>query len=52
VQLAFIDGLQRALGTRVQFRPEKTGGGTLTIHYGSDEELNAFYEKLVGEQIW
>lgn len=52
VQLAFVDGLQRALGTRVQFSPEKTGGGTLTIHYGSDEELNAFYEKLVGEQIW
>jgi ParB family chromosome partitioning protein len=52
VQLAFVDGLQRALGTRVQFRPEKTGGGTLTIHYSSDEELNAFYEKLVGEQIW
>jgi ParB family transcriptional regulator, chromosome partitioning protein len=52
VQLAFVDGLQRVLGTRVRFRPEQTGGGTLTIHYGSDEELNAFYEKLVGEQIW
>jgi ParB family chromosome partitioning protein len=52
VQLAFVDGLQRALGTRVSFRAEKAGGGTLTIHYGSDEELNALYEKLVGEQIW
>ena len=38
---AFVDGLQRALGTRVGFRPAKEGGGTLTIHYNSDEELNA-----------
>ena len=49
---AFIDGLQRALGTRVGFRPAREGGGTLTIHYGSDEELNAFYQKLGGEDIW
>ncbi len=49
---AFIDGLQRALGTRVGFRPAKEGGGTLTIHYDSDEALNALYEKLGGEQIW
>jgi ParB family chromosome partitioning protein len=49
---AFVDGLQRALGTRVEFRQGKAGGGTLTIHYGSDEELNALYEKLGGEQIW
>lgn len=49
---AFIDGLQRALGTRVGFRPAKEGGGTLTIHFGSDEELNALYEKLGGEQLW
>ena len=43
---------QRALGTRVAFRPAKEGGGTLTIHFGSDEELNALYEKLGGEQFW
>jgi ParB family chromosome partitioning protein len=49
---AFIDGLQRALGTRVGFRPAKEGGGTLTIHYSSDEELNALYEKLGGEDLW
>ncbi len=49
---AFIDGLQRALGTRVGFRPAREGGGTLTIHYASDEELNAFYQKLGGEEIW
>jgi ParB family transcriptional regulator, chromosome partitioning protein len=49
---AFIDGLQRALGTRVGFRPAKEGGGTLTIHYNSDEELNALYAKLGGEDLW
>ncbi len=49
---AFIDGLQRALGTRVGFRPAKEGGGTLTIHYNSDEELNALYTKLGGEDLW
>jgi ParB family chromosome partitioning protein len=49
---AFIDGLQRALGTRVGFRPAKEGGGTLTIHVGSDEELNALYEKLGGQELW
>lgn len=51
-QQAFLDGLQRALRTKVTFRPAKEGGGTLTIHYGSDEELNAFYERLGGEQLW
>jgi hypothetical protein len=49
---AFVEGLQRALGTRVTFRPAKSGGGALTIHYGSDEALNALYEKLVGEELW
>ena len=49
---AFVDGLQRALGTRVGFRPAKEGGGTLTIHYNSDEELNALYEKLGGKELW
>jgi hypothetical protein len=49
---AFVDGLQRALGTRVGFRPAKEGGGTLIIHYNSDEELNALYEKLGGENLW
>jgi ParB family transcriptional regulator, chromosome partitioning protein len=49
---AFIDGLQRALGTRVGFRPAKEGGGTLTIYFNSDEELNALYAKLGGEDLW
>jgi ParB family chromosome partitioning protein len=52
IRQAFVDGLQRALGARVQFRPAKAGGGVLTIHYDSDEALNALYERLGGEQIW
>lgn len=52
IRQAFVDGLQRALGTRVGFRPAKDGGGTLTIHYDSDEALNALYERLGGEQLW
>ena len=52
IRQAFVDGLQRALGTRVAFRPAKGGGGSLTIHYDSDEALNALYERLGGEQIW
>ena len=52
IRQAFVDGLQRALGTRVAFRPAKDGGGTLTIHYDSDEALNALYERLGGEQLW
>lgn len=51
-QQAFLDGLQRTLRTKVTFRPAKEGGGTLTIHYGSDEELSAFYERLGGEDLW
>src|SRR6185312_9037136 len=51
-QQAFLDGLQRALRTKVTFRAAKEGGGTLTIHYDSDEELNAFYERLGGEDLW
>jgi ParB family chromosome partitioning protein len=52
VRQAFVDGLQRALGMRVGFRPGKDGGGTLTLHFASDEALNALYEKLVGEDLW
>ncbi len=49
---AFLDGLQRAIGARVGFRPAKEGGGTLTIHFSSDEELTTLYEKLGGQDVW
>jgi hypothetical protein len=37
----------------VTFRRGRTGaGGTLTIHYHSDQDLNALYERLVGDDTW
>lgn len=42
-----------ALGTRVGFRRATSGdGGTLTIQVFSEEQLNALYERLAGEDIW
>jgi ParB family chromosome partitioning protein len=49
---AFVAGLQRAIGTRVAFRPDKGGGGTVSIHFGSDEELTTFYQRVAGEDVW
>lgn len=40
--------LQAALGTRINLRRGKKGG-TLVIHYYSEEELNALAERLLGE---
>ncbi len=42
-----------ALGTRVGFKRASRGeGGTLTIQVFSEEQLNALYERLAGEDIW
>jgi ParB family chromosome partitioning protein len=38
--------LRASLGTKVALKPGKKGG-TLTIHYYSDEELNALLERLL-----
>jgi ParB family chromosome partitioning protein len=38
--------LQSSLGTKVSLRHGKRGG-TMTIHYYSDEELDALLEKLL-----
>jgi ParB family chromosome partitioning protein len=45
---ALEERLQASLGTRVSLR-RSSKGGTLTIHYYSDEELNALVDRLVGE---
>jgi ParB family chromosome partitioning protein len=44
---ALEDRLQQHLGTRVSLNPRKKGG-TLVIHYYSDEELNSLVDKLIG----
>ena len=41
--------LQRALGTRVQLKRSRTGRGSVTIHFYSDEELDGLLERLIGE---
>ncbi len=51
-QTSFVDRFQSALGTKVTFKPSRAGGGSLTIHYGSDEELDALYRRLAGDETW
>ena len=48
------DRLRTALGTRVSFRKAAPGasGGSLTIQFFSDEQLQALYDRLVGEDLW
>lgn len=44
---------RQALGTQVAFRRRSDGsGGTLTIQIYSDEEMNALYSRLVGDDGW
>ncbi len=45
---AIEERLQSALGTRVRLKHGKKGG-TVTIHYYSDEELEALIARLTGE---
>jgi len=47
-----LTGFERALNTRVSYKPTRGGGGALTIHCGSDEELDALYRRLVAEDEW
>lgn len=44
---------RQALGTQVAFRRRSGGnGGTLTIQVFSEEEMNALYQRLVGDDGW
>lgn len=47
---ALEDRFQEALGTRVRLRPSKKGG-RVVIYYYSDEEFQALYEHLTGEDL-
>jgi ParB family chromosome partitioning protein len=40
---------QTKLGTRVQLRQSSNNGGSIIIHYYSDEELNALIDQLLGD---
>ena len=46
------DRFRGALGARVTFRRTARGGGALTIHYSSSEELDSLYDRIVGEDVW
>lgn len=47
------DKLRSALGTRVALRKGSRGdGGSLTIQFFSDEQLQGIYDRLVGEELW
>jgi ParB family chromosome partitioning protein len=45
---ALEERLRSALGTRVSLNPRRKGG-TITIHYYSDEELNTLLDALLGD---
>lgn len=52
-EIRLEDRLRSALGTRVALKRAGDGrSGSLTIQFFSDEQLQAIYDKLVGEDIW
>lgn len=53
-EIRLEDRLRTALGTRVSFKKaaQGSGGGSLTIQFFSDEQLQALYDRLVGEELW
>lgn len=47
------DRLRTALGTRVALKKDTAGrGGSLTIQFFSDEQLQAIYDRIVDEELW
>jgi ParB family chromosome partitioning protein len=52
-EIRIEDKLRSALGTRVALRKgTRGGGGSLTIQFFSDEQLQSIYDRLVGEELW
>jgi ParB family chromosome partitioning protein len=52
-EIRIEDRLRSALGTRVSLKKVGSGkGGTLTIQFFSDEQLQGIYDRLVGEELW
>ena len=52
-EIRIEDKLRSALGTRVALRKGTDGaGGSLTIQFFSDEQLQGIYDRLVGEDHW
>jgi ParB family chromosome partitioning protein len=52
-EIRIEDRLRTALGTRVALKRASRGdGGSITIQFHSDEQLQAIYDRLVGEEHW
>lgn len=52
-QVRIESRLRDALGTKVALRRDKSAPrGSITIEYYSDEQLQALYDRLVGEDLW
>ena len=49
---AVVEALRRELGTKVTMRRGARGRGTLTIHFGGDEELNGVLDRLLPEDAF
>ncbi|MXW23458.1 MAG: ParB/RepB/Spo0J family partition protein [Chloroflexi bacterium] len=49
---AVIEALRRELGTKVTMRRGSRGRGSLTIHFGGDEELNGVLDRLLPEDAF
>jgi ParB family chromosome partitioning protein len=43
---AYAEALQRALGTKVEIRPGRHGGGTILVHYFEPEDLDRIAEAV------
>lgn len=46
---ALEEELRNSLGTKVSLKQTGSGKGSLTIHFYSDEELNALLDKILGD---
>jgi len=52
-QVRIESRLRDALGTKVAVKRDRSAArGTITIEYYSDEQLQALYDRLVGEDFW
>lgn len=48
-----IEGrLREALGTRVTLNRDPKSGGSISIQFFNDEQLQAIYDRLIGEDVW
>jgi len=47
-----VERLQTALGTRVQIRPRRSGGGTILVHYHDTEEMARVIDAMSGSESW